>query len=57
LNGRKSSDLRVLGLGSFDEIDFDEDDLYAVLDDLAERRFALNWIVQDGANVLAAFSL
>ena len=28
----------VLGLGSFDEIDFDEDDLYAVLDDLAERR-------------------
>jgi transposase len=31
----------VLGLGSADEIDFDEDDLYAVLDDLSERRFRI----------------
>ncbi len=31
----------VLGLGNPDEIDFDEDDLYAVLDDLADRRISI----------------
>lgn len=31
----------VLGLGRPDEIDFDPDDLYAVLDDLADRRLSI----------------
>ena len=38
---RNQAIYEVLGLGSFDEIDFDEDDLYAILDDLSERRFRI----------------
>jgi len=38
---RNQAIYEVLGLGSPDEMDFDEDDLYAVLDDLSERRFSI----------------